>query len=178
MSTPSYQQALGRKIAAERRRRGLSQPELARLLGRSVAWVSQVERGVRKIDRMSVLETVAAALEVPLHELAAEAPVVAAVTEEPPGAAGLRLVLSGAYALRAMLDGRRPPALSTLADQEPQGMGTDARGPLQRTDRSAARPRARPRNRCPCLARNAAGRGVRTDGRDLPILLSCAGQAR
>jgi transcriptional regulator with XRE-family HTH domain len=114
VSTPSYQQALGRKISAERRRRGLSQPELARLLGRSVAWVSQVERGVRKIDRMSVLETVAIALEVPLHELAAEAPVVAAVTEEPPGAAGLRLVLSGAYALRAMLDGRRPPALSTL----------------------------------------------------------------
>jgi len=114
VSTPSYQQALGRKIAAERRRRGLSQPELARLLGRSVAWVSQVERGVRKVDRMSVLETVAAALEVPLAELAAEAPVVAAVSEEAPGAVGLRLVLSGAYALRAMLDGRRPPALSTL----------------------------------------------------------------
>jgi transcriptional regulator with XRE-family HTH domain len=114
VSAPSYQQALGRKIAAERRRRGLSQPELARLLGRSVAWVSQVERGVRKVDRMSVLETVAAALEVPLAELAAEAPVVAAVSEEAPGAGGLRLVLSGAYALRAMLDGRRPPALSTL----------------------------------------------------------------
>jgi transcriptional regulator with XRE-family HTH domain len=114
VSTPSYQQALGRKIAAERRRRGLSQPELARLLGRSVAWVSQVERGVRKIDRMSVLETVATALKVPLSELAAEAPVVAAVTEEPPGAVGLRLVLSGAYALRAMLDGRRPAALATL----------------------------------------------------------------
>jgi transcriptional regulator with XRE-family HTH domain len=113
VSTPSYQQALGRKIAAERRRRGLSQPELARLLGRSVAWVSQVERGVRKVDRMSVLETVAAALEIPLAEVAAEAPVVAAVTGEPPGAGGLRLVLSGAHALRAMLDGR-PPALSTL----------------------------------------------------------------
>jgi tetratricopeptide (TPR) repeat protein len=79
-----------------------------------VAWVSQVERGVRKIDRMSVLEAVATALEVPLYELAAEAPVVAAVTEEPPGASGLRLVLSGAYALRAMLDGRRPAPLSTL----------------------------------------------------------------
>ncbi len=114
MTTPDYQHALGRKIAGERRRRGLSQPELARLVGRSVAWVSQVERGVRKVDRMSVLETLAAALGVPLAELAAEAPVVAAVTEEPPGAGGLRLVLSGAYALRAMLDGRRPPALSTL----------------------------------------------------------------
>jgi transcriptional regulator with XRE-family HTH domain len=114
VTTTDYQKALGRKIAAERRRRGLSQPELARMVDRSVAWVSQVERGVRKVDRMSVLEALAAALEVPLAELAAEAPVVAAVTEEPPGAGGLRLVLSGAYALRAMLDARRSPALSTL----------------------------------------------------------------
>jgi hypothetical protein len=114
VTTPDYQKALGRKIAAERRRRGLSQPELARMIDRSVAWVSQVERGVRKIDRMSVLEALAAALDVPLAELAAEAPVVAAVIEEAPGAGGLRLVLSGAYALRAMLDGRRSPALSTL----------------------------------------------------------------
>jgi hypothetical protein len=114
VSSPDYQQALGRKIAAERRRRGLSQPELARMIDRSVAWVSQVERGVRKVDRMSVLETVAAALDIPLAELAAEAPVVAAVSEEPPGASGLRLVLSGAHALHAMLDGRRAPAVSTL----------------------------------------------------------------
>jgi transcriptional regulator with XRE-family HTH domain len=113
MSTPDYQQTLGRKIAAERRRRGLSQPELARMIDRSVAWVSQVERGVRKVDRMSVLETLAAALEVPLAELAAEAPIVAAATEETPGAAGLRLVLSGVYSLRALLNGRQPPAAMT-----------------------------------------------------------------
>jgi tetratricopeptide (TPR) repeat protein len=114
MSTPHYQQALGRKIAAERRRRGLSQPELAKMIDRSVAWVSQVERGVRKVDRMSVLETLAAALEIPLAELAAEAPVIAAATGEPPGAAGLRLVLSGAHSLRAMLNGRHSPVVSTL----------------------------------------------------------------
>src|ERR1022692_3926982 len=114
MSTPGYQRALGRKIAAERHRRGLSQPELAQMIDRSVAWVSQVERGVRKVDRMSVLETLATALDIPLAELAAEAPVVAAVTEEPPGAAGLRLVLSGVHSLRAMLNGRHSPAVSTL----------------------------------------------------------------
>src|ERR1700751_2964168 len=84
------------------------------MVDRSVAWVSQVGRGVRKVDRMSVLEALAAALDVPLAELAAEAPVVAAVTEEPPGASGLRLILSGAYALRAMLDGRRAPAIKAL----------------------------------------------------------------
>ncbi|WP_326645767.1 helix-turn-helix domain-containing protein [Streptosporangium sp. NBC_01755] len=110
MST-EYQRALGRRIAQERKRRGLSQPELARLVDRSVAWISQVERGVRKVDRMSVLEKVAEALDIPLSELAAEAPVVAASAEEIPGTAGLRLVLSGAHSLRAML--HSAPVLAT-----------------------------------------------------------------
>jgi transcriptional regulator with XRE-family HTH domain len=117
VTTPTYQQALGRKIAAERRRRGLSQAELARMVHRSVAWVSQVERGVRKIDRMSVLESLADALDLPLAELAAEAPVVAAVTEEQPAARSLRVVLAGAYSLRGMLEDRRPPAITALRGQ-------------------------------------------------------------
>jgi len=114
MSTADYAQALGRKIATERHRRGLSQAELAGIIGRSTAWVSQVERGARRIDRMTVLETVARALDVPLSDLAAEAPVVAAVTRQPPAAVELRLVLSGAHALRAMLDGRSAPELDVL----------------------------------------------------------------
>jgi transcriptional regulator with XRE-family HTH domain len=114
VSTPDYQVALGRKIADARRRRGLSQPELARMVDRSVAWVSQVERGVRKVDRMSVLEKLSDALDIPLAELAAEAPVVAAVNEEQPGAAGLRLVLSGAWSLRAMLNRHDMPLLDEL----------------------------------------------------------------
>jgi len=114
VSTKEYQKALGRKIAEHRRRRGLSQPELARMIDRSVAWVSQVERGVRKVDRMSVLETVADALGVPLSELAAEAPFVAAATGEPPGAGGLRLVLSGVHSLRAMLNGQHAPSVAAI----------------------------------------------------------------
>jgi transcriptional regulator with XRE-family HTH domain len=114
LTAPDYQQSLGRKIAAERHRRGLSQPELARLIGRSVAWVSQVERGVRRIDRMSVLESLAGALDIPLAELAAEAPIVAAVTEESPAAGDLRLVLSGVHSLKAMLNGHQSPSLDDL----------------------------------------------------------------
>lgn len=117
MSTPDYQRTLGRKIAAERKRRGLSQPDLAKMIGRSVAWVSQVERGVRRIDRMSVLETLASALDVPLAELAADAPIVAALADESPSAGGLRLVLSGAYALRAMLNGHDPATLESLRER-------------------------------------------------------------
>jgi transcriptional regulator with XRE-family HTH domain len=114
MTSPEYQVALGRKLAEARRRRGLSQPELARMIDRSVAWVSQVERGVRRIDRMSVLEILADTLGIPLAELAAESPVVAAVNEEQPGAAGLRLVLSGAWSLRAMLNGHDVPLIDEV----------------------------------------------------------------
>jgi tetratricopeptide (TPR) repeat protein len=117
VSTPGYQQSLGRRIAAERRRRGLSQAELAALVDRSVAWVSQVERGVRTVDRMSVLEMLASALDVPLAELAAEAPLVAALTEEPAGTGGLRLVLSGVHSLRPMVTAGNPPALAGLREQ-------------------------------------------------------------
>jgi len=114
VNAADYQRSLGRKIAAERKRRGLSQPDLAKIVGRSVAWVSQVERGVRRVDRMSVLESLASALDVPLAELAAEAPIVAAVTDESPVAGGLRLVLSGAHSLRAMLNGHDSPDLESL----------------------------------------------------------------
>jgi transcriptional regulator with XRE-family HTH domain len=114
---PGPRAALGRKIAAQRRRRGLSQAELAAMTGRSVAWVSQVERGVRGIDRMSVLELVARALEVPLAELAADTPVVAALTEEPAGAGGLRLVLSGVHSLEPLVSPGEPPDLDSLQAQ-------------------------------------------------------------
>ncbi|WP_226360750.1 helix-turn-helix transcriptional regulator [Pseudonocardia sp. ICBG1142] len=53
----------GRKIAFLRKKLGYSQAEFAQKVGRSETWVSQVERGVRRIDRMSVLERVADALD-------------------------------------------------------------------------------------------------------------------
>jgi len=37
VNTVDYQQVLGRRIAQERRRHGLSQPELAALVGQPVA---------------------------------------------------------------------------------------------------------------------------------------------
>ncbi|MBV9023546.1 MAG: helix-turn-helix transcriptional regulator [Streptomycetaceae bacterium] len=117
MST-EYEKALGRKIAFNRKRRGLSQKEFAQLLDRSEAWVSQVERGVRRIDRMTVLEKVADVLALPVAELAAEAPIVASVAEgEPPEASRLRLVLSAAHSLKAILGRHGPPDVSALRAQ-------------------------------------------------------------
>ncbi len=56
--------ALGERIAAYRRRRGLSQAALAGLVGRSESWLSQVERGVRAVDNLPVILDLARVLRV------------------------------------------------------------------------------------------------------------------
>lgn len=58
-----------------------------------------MERGIRRIDRMTVLRQVAEALEVPLAELAADTPIVAEATSHPAPAAELRMLLSSSLAL-------------------------------------------------------------------------------
>ena len=60
---------VGERIAAYRRRRGLSQAALAGLVGRSESWLSQVERGVRSVDRLSVLLDMARVLHVDVESL-------------------------------------------------------------------------------------------------------------
>ncbi len=64
--------SLGERIAAHRRRRGISQTVLAGLVGRSVSWLSQVERGEREVDKLSVLIPLARALRVDLSTLVGE----------------------------------------------------------------------------------------------------------
>ncbi|SCL34487.1 Helix-turn-helix domain-containing protein [Micromonospora pallida] len=53
---------IGRRVAQLRVRRGMSQQVLADRVGRSKSWVDKVERGVRTLDRLVMIETVAAAL--------------------------------------------------------------------------------------------------------------------
>lgn len=83
---------LGERIAYYRRRRGLSQVKLAGLLGRSESWLSQVERGVRSIDRISVLIEVAGALNVPVIELSPD-PLIQEGPDEHPAARAVRRAL-------------------------------------------------------------------------------------
>ena len=52
-----------------RRRRGLSQVALAGLIGRSESWLSQVERGLCSVDRLSVLLDIARILHVDVESL-------------------------------------------------------------------------------------------------------------
>jgi transcriptional regulator with XRE-family HTH domain len=61
--------SVGGRIAAYRRRRGLSQTALAGLVGRSESWLSQVERGIRSVDRLSVLLDLAKVLHVDVESL-------------------------------------------------------------------------------------------------------------
>jgi transcriptional regulator with XRE-family HTH domain len=60
---------VGERIAIYRRRRGLSQLALANMIGRSEAWLSQVERGIRHVDRVSVLVKLAQVLKVTVEDL-------------------------------------------------------------------------------------------------------------
>lgn len=100
METPS----VGELIAYHRRRRGLSQARFAELLDRSVSWVSQVERGVKPVDRLPVLREVARVLEVPPAELLPESMFPEAAEQEHPAAKAIRLALSGHPSLAAELD--------------------------------------------------------------------------
>jgi transcriptional regulator with XRE-family HTH domain len=60
---------IGERIAYWRRRRGLTQRVLADLIGRSESWLSQVERGIRSVDRMSVILDLASVLHVKVTDL-------------------------------------------------------------------------------------------------------------
>lgn len=114
---PNDAKALGRRVAFHRSKRGLSQKELGARINRSESWVSQVERGARRIDRMSVLETLAEALAVPVADLAPESTVVAAASERPRAATSLSLALSSSDALQAVLSEAAPVDVDRLGSQ-------------------------------------------------------------
>jgi transcriptional regulator with XRE-family HTH domain len=104
---------LGERIAYYRRRRGLSQVKLAGLLGRSESWLSQVERGVRSIDRLSVLTQVAAALNVPVTELSPDPLLQREEASEHPTVRAIRMALSRHDALPDILGSRRVAVRAT-----------------------------------------------------------------
>src|ERR1700733_10426617 len=94
-ATMSDPHLVGERIAYHRKRMGLSQVEFAGLLGRSESWVSQVERGVRPLDRMSVLQRVADVLSVSVAELSGGDDDTPAADERPEAFDTIRLALTG-----------------------------------------------------------------------------------
>jgi transcriptional regulator with XRE-family HTH domain len=90
------QRTLGERIAEHRRQRGMSQRELAAVMSRSESWVSQVERDVQPVERLSMLHALAQALGVSVRDLRPEAvPDTDRAEERSNDLDGLRLELSG-----------------------------------------------------------------------------------
>jgi transcriptional regulator with XRE-family HTH domain len=106
--------AVGERIAYHRRRAGLSQTDFAGLVGRSESWVSQVERGVRAVDRLSVLQRVADALSVSVSELRDEDE-TAASGDRPEAFDTIRLALTGHPAMTTLLRAKPPAAATSIA---------------------------------------------------------------
>ncbi|WP_320780733.1 helix-turn-helix transcriptional regulator [Streptomyces sp. CRN 30] len=106
--------AFGTRVAELRRRRGLTQSELALAIGRTASWVSQVERGIQPVNRLDVLRLLADGLDVALNVLQPEAPDATGSDGVPAAQARndldqARLVMSGHPALDVVL-GHRPTA--------------------------------------------------------------------
>ncbi|WP_431935338.1 helix-turn-helix domain-containing protein [Micromonospora sp. RP3T] len=83
---------VGRRVAQWRVRRRMTQQMLADRLGKSKSWVDKVERGVRALDRFSVIQDVARVLRVePAALLGREKPPAARADE---GVDGVRAALA------------------------------------------------------------------------------------
>jgi transcriptional regulator with XRE-family HTH domain len=110
---------IGRRIAGQRRRRGLSQAVLAQLVGRSESWLSQVERELRSVDRHSVLVRLAEILGVEVGWLTPDEAGGETVKYEP--VAAIREAMTRYGALPGVVNGRactgRRPHLRWLSHE-------------------------------------------------------------
>ncbi|WBB80728.1 helix-turn-helix domain-containing protein [Micromonospora sp. WMMD882] len=86
---------IGRRVAQWRLRRRMSQQMFADRIGKSKSWVDKVERGVRSLDRFSVIEEIAEVLRVdPVVLLGREAGPAAPAAGVVDGLDGVRAALS------------------------------------------------------------------------------------
>ena len=113
----------GERIAYHRKRLGLSQVELGGLVDRSESWVSQVERGIRPLDRMSVLQRVADALSVSVAELRGDEGEEPEEDDRPEAFETIRLALTGHPAVGTVLGTIKPAPDSHLATYRRQHAG-------------------------------------------------------
>ncbi len=97
------ERSLGKRVAEARKRQGLSQKEFAALVERSESWVSQVERDVMPVERISLLQKLAEILGLSVADLRPET--IPEPTYPTP-------VHSDLEDLRSALTG--PPALDTV----------------------------------------------------------------
>lgn len=70
--------AFGARVAQLRKQRDMSQSQLATAIGRTMSWMSQVERGVQPVVRVDVLQLIADALGVSVQALNPSVPITTA----------------------------------------------------------------------------------------------------
>jgi transcriptional regulator with XRE-family HTH domain len=112
--------AAGQRIKELRRNVGMSQSDLATAMQRSESWVSQVERGVQPVERLSVLQALADALGVSVRDVRPDA----AEPDEPEEQTApvsndldaLRVALTGHPALSSLFEGGSKPPAVTVAE--------------------------------------------------------------
>jgi transcriptional regulator with XRE-family HTH domain len=117
--TASDPKTVGQRVKELRRAAGMSQSDLATAAGRSESWVSQVERDVQPIERLSIIQTLADALGVSVRELRPEAAPAPAEPEAHPESNdldGLRVALTGHPALGSLFEQSQPDPTPSLAD--------------------------------------------------------------
>ncbi|WP_189045300.1 helix-turn-helix domain-containing protein [Micromonospora sonchi] len=99
---------VGRRVAQWRVRRNMTQQQFADRLGKSKSWVDKVERGVRRLERVSNLREIADALRIDVQVLLAERPAHPA-----PADAGVERIRA-ALARYHVEGAPRPPDLAQL----------------------------------------------------------------
>lgn len=110
---------LGQRVKELRRAAGMSQSDLAAAMARSESWVSQVERGVQPVERLSILQALADALKVSVRELRPDAAPTEEEPTEPHGSNdldGLRVTLTGHPALASLFEDLPAEQVPSLTD--------------------------------------------------------------
>lgn len=111
---------IGERVAWYRRRRGLSQEVLAGLVVRTTDWLSKVENNRIELDRLSVVTSLAEALDVSLGDLLAEPTLMDwTATSGRSTTPALRAALTDYRNISPLLQPATadPPALGDLADR-------------------------------------------------------------
>ncbi|GAB3154754.1 helix-turn-helix transcriptional regulator [Micromonospora sonneratiae] len=93
---------IGRRVAHWRHRRNMTQQVFADRLGKSASWVEKIERGIRQLDRCSVLQNIADVLAIDVRMLTGREP------QRRPGTATCLDTLD-VEAIRAALERYEPP---------------------------------------------------------------------